>query len=236
MFLLGMLLVQLNGPISAGIGTSLIAAAVTGWVVFVYVFQCQTVADRLNLLTRFGLKDAFESRSVRIRDEYHTRLQAVTANIDVLGFGQRALREDYAQLFASWSQKVTVRILLVDPEYPSKNRPYADQRDTEEGNAERAIRSDVKEFVKACSQLIGEQDARFQVRLYTCLPSVNIFRIDNALFWGPYLIGDQSRNLPTFLVESGGLLFDRLLQHFNRIWQDERFSRQVPGEWLDSTT
>lgn len=63
---------------------------------------------------------------------------------------------------------------------------------------------------------------------------VNVFRIDGAMFWGPYIIGDVSRHLPTFLVHEGGVLYDRLLAHFDTIWQSEQFSRSVPVDWLEA--
>ena len=50
---------------------------------------------------------------------------------------------------------------------------------------------------------------------------------------GPYFVGDVSRNMPTFLMEAGGRLSMRLIQHFDQIWESERFSRDVPIEWLE---
>ena len=51
-----------------------------------------------------------------------------------------------------------------------------------------------------------------------------------TVFWGPYLIGEVSRNMPTLLMETDGTVARRLLEHFDRIWT--RFSREIPKEWL----
>jgi len=59
---------------------------------------------------------------------------------------------------------------------------------------------------------------------------VNIFRVDNKMFWGPYLIKQPSRNSPTFLLRQA-ILFDRLLEHFERIWKDDSLSRPIPNNW-----
>ena len=93
----------------------------------------------------------------------------------------------------------------------------------------------MQEFIRRTRSLIVRRSdsPRFQVRLYKCLPSVNIFRIDDELFWGPYLIREQSRNTPTFIVRKGGILFDTLAKHFNTIWSDPELSRPVPAGWLE---
>ena len=90
------------------------------------------------------------------------------------------------------------------------------------------------EFVRQTSSLIRgvNKPHPFQVRLYRCLPSVNILRVDDELFWGPYLIREQSRNCPTFIVRRGGILFSRFTAHFDSIWADDNLSREIPGSWL----
>ncbi|WP_155352984.1 hypothetical protein [Acrocarpospora macrocephala] len=66
---------------------------------------------------------------------------------------------------------------------------------------------------------------RLEIRLYSCLPALHVCRIDNEIFWGPYIMGAQSRNTPTFLVSPAGVMFDILAEHYNQIWTDPRFSR-----------
>src|SRR5690348_11157628 len=76
-----------QNPLLVGIGSSLIAAGVTGWVVLVYVLQAQQLSDRVRILTELGLTSAFKGRSVTIKPEYDRRLTRAKENIDVLGFG-----------------------------------------------------------------------------------------------------------------------------------------------------
>jgi hypothetical protein len=227
-FLIGLLLITHGGTIAVSIGTSLVATGVAGWVVFVYVFLSQTATQQIALLAHFGFVSAFEARAARIRREYDERLATARKNIDVMGFGLRALREDYLADFARWASLAPVRILLIDPEGPHPDTTYARQRDLEEYNTPGAIESDVRQFVRKTKDLTAQGNgSRFQIRLYTCLPSVNIFRIDDELFWGPYLIRDQSRNMPTFVVRHPGVLFLRLCQHFESIWSDPKM-RSTP--------
>lgn len=217
------------------IGSSMIAAGITGWVVFVYVLASQDLSEKLQVLSMYGIETVFDARSVGIKQEYIQRLNKVREQIDVVGFGLSSLREDFINDFSNWKQKANVRILLLDPEYPIPEHSYADQRDVEEGNVRGAIAQDVRKFVKDISPLIDEagKNHTFNIRLYRVLPTVNVFRIDDEIFWGPYLISEQSRNTPTFVVKRGGKLFDRFCNQFERIWSDEQFSRPIPGEWLN---
>jgi len=219
--------------ITIAVGTSLFATGVAGVVVFCYVLVTSIAAQRLAVLTEFGFVDAFDARGVAIKPEYERRVNRARQHIDIMGFGLRTLREDYATQFVQWRQRAEIRILLLDPEVPSADHSYASQRDREEGNDAGTIEADVRKFVSTTRELVGgEPGHSLKIRLYTCLPSVNVFRVDNELFWGPYLIREQSRNTPTFVFRRGGVIFERIMDHFEQIWADDRLSRPIPGAWL----
>lgn len=232
LFVIGVLLIIAGGSAKEGVGAALAGTAVAGWAMFAYVLITDRWSRRLEMLGRFGIVDAFAARSISIREEYEGRLRRARASIDVLGFGQRALREDFGEHFSEWAASAHVRILLVDPDFPQGDFSISGQRDLEEQNDVGSIARDVHAFVRAARAVVTTMPDRFEIRLYRCLPAVNILRIDDDLFWGPYLIHEQSRNSPTFVVRRGGLLFDRLLAHFDTIWVSDDFSRPVPGDWL----
>lgn len=216
----------------AAVGGSLVAMGVGGAVLFLMVWIDRKEAQRLNDMREYGLSRIFPARSVSIRSEYDERLAHASDSIDIMGFGLQHLREDYGEVFAKWTDQATVRILIVDPEFPSKESPIADLRDVEERHLRGDIRNDVMGLICSCRNLIKDDNSNFKVRLYRCLPSINLFRIDQDIFWGPYLIGDVSRNMPTFLMEADGRLSKKLIEHFDRIWSNEAFSREIPNEWL----
>jgi hypothetical protein len=219
-----------------GIAVALVGAGIAGYVVFGYVRLNTGSQERERLFASFGLAAAFSGRSVTMRAEYDDRLRDASEAIDVLGFGLSALRQDFGiDQLRSWAARCRVRVLLIDPEYPSRQNSIASIRDREEFDREGHIRDDVRTFVATMADLIHSPTGQFQVRLYQALPAVNIFRIDDDLFWGPYLIGQPSRNSPTFIVQRGGLLYKRMLDHFEVIWTDDRFSREVPADWFAST-
>jgi hypothetical protein len=231
-FMIGVALMKSDSQKLVSVGESLIAAGIAGFVIFWYVLETERVSSLLEALHDFGLRKIFASRGVSIRPEYDAAFAKVSDSMDVLGFGLRSLIEDYEGSFESWAARAKIRVLIIDPEFPSSRSSLAEQRDREENNQKGDIGRDVREFIRRTAGLIAKGDGRFQVRLYKCLPSGNIFRIDDTLFWGPYLIGSQSRNMPTFVVKKGGVLYDVFATQFEAIWSRDEFSRAVPPEWL----
>ena len=214
------------------VGASLIATGIAGCTLFLYVSGAMSETRRLDSLLEAGVETIFEEgRSVAIRDEYDRRLAKARKSIDVLGFGLRHLREDYADDFAEWGRRAKVRLLLIDPEFPSMESPYAHQRDAEERDNVGKISSDVKQLIEKCQELMTDDGVNFELKLYTCLPSINIFRIDDEVFWGPYFVGDVSRNMPTLLFKGSSVIAKRVVQHFDQIWDDPKLSRDVPEAW-----
>ena len=228
-FLVGVALYQLGGIFAVSVGTSLSAAGIAGWVIFLWIQINEDSAQTLKAINTAGIVDIFPTaRSVTIRHEYEIRLNEARRDIKFMGFGLRALREDFGDQFQSWCQRAKVRILLVDPRAPHDEASYADQRDIEENNPEGSIRSDVRAFLNYTSQMRADYPNSFQVRLYRCLPSINVCIIDDDAFWGPYVVGQQSRNMLTFSCRSGGYMYNMLSEHFDRIWNNPQLS--VPPE------
>lgn len=214
---------QLGESLSSGIGASLIATGATGLALYVYVWLSEDFRAKLEVITQAGLGTIFDARSTRIRVEYDERVKS-GHEIDIIGFGLSQFREDHLGNFALWSQSKKIRILLLHPEYPNPKNAYAKQRDTEEKNPEDRITSDIKMFVESVRGTPGINKDNFEVRYMTALPAINIFRIDHELFWGPYLVGEQSRNTLTILAQKGGFMYDQITEHFERIWNDPALS------------
>jgi hypothetical protein len=226
----GVLITIHGGAFAISAGASLIATGITGWVLFAHLRLNENQQSLIDLLSLFGFVKAFDARGVRIKPEYEDRLNKARDRIDILGFGLRALREDYRDQFATWKRKAKVRILVIDPDFPSSGYSYASQRDKEENSSHGTIQTDVNAFLAEKRKLDDIlSDHSFDLRFYTCLPSINIFRIDDELFWGPYLIGEPSRNTPTFLVRRGGILFERFVDHFECVWNSQDLSHAPTG-------
>lgn len=234
--LVGLVLMLFDWPniklatLMVAVGASLLAMGFGGTVLFLSRWMEQTESERLDTIRDSGLRWVFPARAAAIKDEYDRRLAGAATAIDILGFGLKALREDYRDEFAVWARRAKVRILILDPDFPNEDESIAELRDREEDSTRGTIRTDVGQFLAACDHLLNDPARRFRVRLYRCLPTINLFRIDREVFWGPYLIRDVSRNMPTLLMENGRLT-ERLIEHFDHIWNSDDFSRDVPDHW-----
>jgi hypothetical protein len=224
LFLVGFLisgnhyLVELMGePLTQGIGSSLVATGAAGWVLFLHVRAADRTRAKLEAFALAGVLEVFPHRSVRIKAEYDVRLRDAR-RIDLVAYGLSHFREDYRDQFREWSRRTQVRIILLDPQFPSDEQSLADQRDLEEGHESGKTRRDIQKFLESVEQDSEIKKENFQIRMMRAIPAINILRIDDQIFWGPYLVGQQSRNTPTILVERGGFLFESLADHFENLW------------------
>ncbi|MEF2546258.1 hypothetical protein VQ045_03685 [Aurantimonas sp. E1-2-R+4] len=200
------------------VGSGLLATGIAGLVLYLYVRSSERMQSRLEVITEAGITNVFRHRSVRIKEQYNARLRKAK-QIDIIGLGLSSFREDYAREFGEWSRRAKVRILLIDPDFPTKSQSLADFRDIEEGGTKGEIRNAVEAFEAEVAQH-GDIDAcRFKMRRMRTIPAINLLRIDDEIFWGPYLMDERSRNTPTLLVQRGGFMFNELERHFEATWK-----------------
>jgi len=207
-----------GATLAQSLGSGLLATGIAGMSLYLYVRLSEQTQNRLEVLTDAGIISVFRHRSVRIKSHYDGRLRAAK-RIDLIGLGLSSFREDYARDFAEWSRRAKVRILVLDPNFPTKAHSLADYRDVEELGAKGKIRADVEAFQKAVDEDAGIDRMRFEVRRMRSIPAINLLRIDDEIFWGPYLMAERSRNTPTLLVHRGGFMFDDLERHFEQTWK-----------------
>jgi len=197
------------------LGTSIAAGGLCGMVVWVYIARSEQSLALLKMMDISGLEWLYPNRAAQIRNEYADRLKTAGKQIDVLGFGLKDFKRDYLNDLGDFSKRARIRILVLDP-----SSPYAEQRDKEEGQGAGIIKAEIEEFIRGFKELYGDNAEHLQLRTYSSLPEVNIFRIDDEIFWGPYLVGKASGNTLTMRVRRGGYVFDSLDAHFESIWTD----------------
>lgn len=206
-----------RAPLAQSLGSGLLATGIAGMVLYLYVRLSEQTQDRLQVLAEAGIVSVFRHRSVRIKSHYDERLR-VAKRIDLIGLGLSSFREDYSREFAEWSRRAKVRILVLDPDFPTRGHSLADYRDVEERGAKGKIRGDVEAFQEVIDNDAGIDRTRFEVRRMRSIPAINLLRIDDEIFWGPYLMAERSRNTPTLLVQRGGFMFTDLERHFEETW------------------
>jgi hypothetical protein len=222
LFMGGLLIALIGSPIWIAVGTSVSATGVCGWVVYFWIRVNETSQGQLDRIRKVGVSDAFPARSVPIRPVLQDRFNSAKKSIDFMGFGLRALREDFGPDFDRWLRSIKIRILLLDPDAPTPDKSYAAQRDLEEGNGVGSIRNDIHQFLIFLASLKQRHPDNLDVRLYSCIPALNVCRIDGEIFWGPYVLGIQSRNTPTFVASAAsGVMFDILRGHYDTAFSDK---------------
>ena len=157
----------------------------------------------------------FKSRSVTIRSEYDDRLLQMEEGLDILAWGLTSFREDYGDQLGEWASSGTrVRLLLVNPD-SSEGKMLCLLQDRVERREAGSTSADIRTFLSSVQPITG----RLEIRVSDFHPGVNLFRIDGDIFFGPYLAGTVSRNAPTGIVSEGHWLYDRLLSHFEWLWE-----------------
>jgi hypothetical protein len=207
-----------------GVGISVLAAGVTGVVLMGYVILTDTLRNRITVLESFGINDYFDANTTPIKGEYAARLDRNSREIDVLGLGLNSLRKDFGMNLRRWAEKGRVRILLIDPSFPDVSCSISDQRDREELDAVGTIRGEVDAWLSQTRDLRAMYPSNLQIRLYKCIPTVTMVRVDGELFWSPYLMHRESGSTPTMLVSKGGLIYNVLSDHFDSIWSNDSLS------------
>lgn len=207
------------------LGISLLATAVAGIALVGYVLISDSTRERIHLLWDVGFRDIFHKNTSAIAGQYSARFNASPREIDVLGTGLDKLRSDFSEQFELWGRRSKVRFLILDPGYPpNQTVTIAEQRDREESNPGDGITGQVRELLRDTAKARASFPNSFIVRKYKCLPTLTMVRIDDELFWAPYLAKKRASSTPTLLLRRGGVLYDTLLQHFESIWNDPELS------------
>lgn len=202
------------------------AAGAAGLALVAYIVVTDATRERIDLLSDTGFQFLFHNGTSNIKDHYAKRFDGSPKEVDILGTRLDRLRADWHSEFGNWGDRSHVRILLMDPQFPPGSTTIATIRDEEESNVSGSISNQVGQFIKDSSDARTRGVAKsFEVRQYKAIPIVTIVRVDNELFWAPYLHGRRASSTPTMLVRTGGLLFGVLLEHFDSVWNDATTSR-----------
>lgn len=114
---------------------------------------------------------------------------------------------------------VKFRILLMSPE-----NPFQDML-TEEGSKIDSVLTQKRDVVlgvlsKIRVSLPQELRSSLQVRLFNRVPLYcSIVRIDDVIYWSPYLCSNQAQNCPLLIVKGRTSGWGQLLEHeFQSVW------------------
>jgi glycosyltransferase involved in cell wall biosynthesis len=178
---------------------------------------------------------------------YRELLANYESHIDAMGLTLSKFRRDYRSVLPAMAAKCRIRIALLDPAFPlpDTGASIASIREREEnrddGDFRRKIASYHKDVVLPYLKSKSDGGGSLEVRLYRALPAVNLFRVDDVLAFGPYLLAAAEQETPAIFIRRGdgvgGSLFESFMRHFDEVWDHETFYRRledVPPEELEA--
>jgi len=203
------------------IGASLIAGSIVGAAAFAGTLVTQSLQQDEELLRsvrEMGIVGYFNKRYVV--DEYE-KYSKNAREFDLLGYGLGRFRKEMRDQFGEWASTKTMRILVINP-----NSSLALQRDREENDRIGKISHEAAEITADLADVVHRKKIKRQaiIKWYNAIPTVNIMRIDDVMYIGPYFVGKTSGSSVTLKLERNTVLFNLFESHFDDIWNKEGLS------------
>lgn len=190
----------------------------------------------------------FGGRSESYFKLYDEAISLTRDNIDIYSLKLNRFLDKWGDRLMVMSQKMRIRVALLDPHFPlpDDGLSIASLREQEEqilpGDIKRGIHKwhlFQQEYMTKISSgsLKIEADKGLEIKLYNSLPTLNIFKVDDVCFVGPYLLDVEDDNTPTFMLQKtalsgsfGSELYRVYEKHFNAVWSDKKSRRLADVE------
>ena len=190
-----------------------------------------------------GIVNIFKDRAEALQ-EIKTALTLAKDDVALFGGGLTtfflvpASLIDLESLLESNNNVKSIRILM--PEPSSKGTELRSIID--HGKVPSYIYSPETSTQKKClekaSILLTRFPEKIRLRNYKMFPHCFLVITKAKLFWQPYDCSDRGVTAPVMEALSGSILYRRYIEHFNRIWQDDKlsfeFESEIPVDSLES--
>jgi hypothetical protein len=219
------------------IGSGMVASGLAALILVLYQIASSAVEGQdegvLGVSKRMGLSGYYSSRPAFGFDKSDFSFKGART-IQVLELSGHTL---FAGIEPDeWESQsgagATIQILLQDPQYPPGPWTFPNNRDYEEGNA---IGNDLDEIYAFIDKFgIKSEFPRggyYELRLTRAMPTISYFRIDDCIYWAPYLPRKYGNQSPHMRVDRGGELFDVLERAFDLMWKMETSREVVIPDW-----
>ena len=202
------------------IGCSLIAS---GLVILIHDFFIEK--RRVSLLDEWKLKMITSTRA-EINNDCEMEMEHAAHQVDIVAFGLRSFRTTHTdrQIQSKLRKGVNYRILTMDPK-----SPFVSARENEENN--KNIKSSIEELVSWADK-INQASTRGKVIIkgYASMTLDFYWRVDNALYVGPYWVGYESQQTITYKYVKSGKGFRTYSNYFEKLWNDPNLSTYLTKE------
>lgn len=199
------------------IGTSVTAGALMSLLNSKYTIKKEEEEE----LKKWGIKAIYPTRQ-KMNDPCDELLKRATKEVEMTGFGFRSLRDSQTDVIKrKLSEGVSFKILTLDPD-----SVFVGFREKDEKVPQGSIRDSIIQLQLWADELnAGSRKGKIRIRYYDSLPQDFYFRIDSAVFVGPYIRDKLSQQTISYEYHKGE--GQRYYQnYFRAIWSDKSFCHE----------
>lgn len=198
-------------------------AIMTSFLVLGVQTFCSKPIQNNEITDTWKLTKIYDKRSEKNKDS-DPRLDKAREHVDVIAFGLKSFRENYTtKAEIAISKGCNFRIITMNPE-----SQFTTQRDKEENNLEGDIKKSIKDLIEWADKLNSSSSRKKRksrgkiiIKGYDCMTLDFYWRVDDEIYFGPYLYGKGSSDTITFKFEKGGRGFENYSQYFEKLWNDD---------------
>ena len=196
------------------IGCSLIASAL---VILLNTFLVD--AQVSNPLDDWKLERIASTRA-EINRDCEMEIERAKHQIDIIAFGLRSFRTTHTdrKILSKLKKGLNYRILTMDP-----HSQFVLARESEENN--KNIKDSIMALVEWADAINSKSSkGKIVVKGYSSMTLDFYWRVDNAIYIGPYWIGYESQQTITYKYVRGGNGFKTYSEYFEKLWSDEKLN------------
>lgn len=194
------------------IGCSLIAS---GLVILMHDFFVER--KKVSMLDEWKIERIFATRAEKNAESDPELIKAKYC-VDAVAFGLGSFRSKHtSKVEACLRNGVNFRIITMDPE-----SSYTDVRDLEENTAPGTTRHSIQQLIDWANRLNNKNlKGKIIIRGYSSMTLDFYWRVDDALYVGPYWYGVDSQQTITYKFSYGGKGFTQYSEYFESLWENE---------------
>lgn len=202
-----------NG-IALSVGCSLIAS---GLVILLHDFFVER--KLVSPAEDWKLKNITSTRA-EINSDCEIELEHAKRQVDIIAFGLRSFRTTHTeqQIISYLKKGVSFRILTMNP-----NSEFVSAREQEENN--KNIKDSIIDLIDWADRINSKNSrGKIIVKGYSSMTLDFYWRVDNAVYIGPYWNGYESQQTITYKYVKGGKGFKTYTDYFDKLWKNENLT------------
>lgn len=140
--------------------------------------------------------------------------------LDAVAFGLSSFRSKQTSKVETLLRKgINIRIITMNP-----SSQFTTIRDKEEAKSEGYTRHSIEQLVEWANKLnCKNYKGKIIIKGYDCMTLDFYWRVDNALYVGPYWYGVDSQQTVTYKFSDGGKGFTQYTDYFESLWSNDEF-------------